>query len=71
MSTAELFTAALALKPKLRGELIKALLDSVEGSEPAPFANASAVEIKRRQSSARPRVSHSSAIAVARASLRK
>ncbi len=70
MSTAELFTAALALKPKLRGELIKALLDSVERDESSPFANASAAEIKRRSES-KARVGHATAIANARASLRK
>ena len=71
MSTAELFSAALALKPKLRGELIKALLDSIDNEEPPPFENASAAEIRRRRAGDRPRVAHNTVIANARASLRK
>jgi len=63
MSPSQIFAAALALKPKLRGELLKALLDSFAA---LPFQNANATELKRRSASTA-RVSHASAIATARA----
>jgi len=51
MSNGEVFTAALALRPRARGELIALLLQSLEEDAGPPFENASTAELKRRMAS--------------------